>query len=151
MPEAACQLPLPVSSLHTHPPSPYFFNLYKSAAKFLVSMGKANQWALAAQPQGNLESFSHFENTHHHLAEADSRAFPFLLLVIKSQLSRAPSHGCNTGLSASHFPGSKKGLIWGLLNENASLRPVLCAVDRDRTDILTSQERLNVPERVLES
>lgn len=57
MPEAACQLPLPVSKLHTHPPSPYFSIYTKSAAKFPMSMGKANQWALVAQPQGNLESF----------------------------------------------------------------------------------------------
>ena len=59
----------------------------------------------------------YFENAHHHLAEADSRAFPFLLLVIKSQLSRRQAIAA-TLLSASHFSGSKKGLIWGLLNEN---------------------------------
>lgn len=60
---------------------------------------------------------SYFESTHHHLAEADRRAFPFLLLVIKSQLSRRQAIAAIL-LSASHFSGSKKGLIWGLLSEN---------------------------------
>ena len=36
----------------------------KSAGKFRMSVGKANQWALVAQPQGNLESFPATLRTH---------------------------------------------------------------------------------------
>ena len=90
----------------------------------------------------------HFENTHHHLAEAESRVCPFLLLVTKS-LPRKHKAIAATLLSASHLSRFDKGLTRGLLREKTP-RPVLCAVGRDRTDILTSQRQLNVLEGISE-